>query len=301
MGIPFLHPSGESLLEMVRNVFKDKDVYQTKSRHIIFLCGGSIAPRSKSMRRNFLSYSKKALPEFRFFLAEAATQDITNHNEPEFINIADFESLVADISDCIILFPESPGSFAEIGFFANSKAIEKLLVANDIRKQNDSFINTGIIDKINSKSAFRQIIMLDYKRPNFQLINDRLHDRLPTRTAKKFDFKEFSALPKAQQLYIIFHFVVIFRVINLESLTYCLNTVFGSAKQKIVKYLLSILIATNYVNRIDTDSDYFSPSQSAHPFLEFRNFDINDLQSRIVSFYQKNAPESYKLLSRIIV
>ncbi|RLB37416.1 MAG: hypothetical protein DRH12_14380, partial [Deltaproteobacteria bacterium] len=140
MSTPFNHPSGQRLLGVVSKVFRNKEVFERKDRHIIFVCGGPVRSRSRSMRYRFLKYSQKSLSQYRFFLAEAATKDIVEHNEPEFINLVDFERLVAETSDCIILFIESPGSIGELGYFVNNKeTVKKLLVVNDVRKQKESF------------------------------------------------------------------------------------------------------------------------------------------------------------------
>lgn len=111
------HPSGTVLLDEVKTIFETKKIVQKIDRHIIFVCGGSIKDYSRSARKRFLKYAKKNLSKFRIFLAEDASKDLTNYDNPQFINIAGFESLVTAVSDCIILFPESPGSIAEVGFF----------------------------------------------------------------------------------------------------------------------------------------------------------------------------------------
>ncbi len=297
---PFAHPSSNLLLGKVSDVFKEKTIFQRKDRRIVFVCGGPTRKRSRSMRYRFLKYAKKELPQFRFFLAEAATKDLIQHNEPEFINVADFETLVAEISDCIILFPESAGSIAEAGFFANSnKALKKLLIINDIDKQNDSFINIGLLDRINAKSNFRQIIWANFKNPDFAPIKERLNSRLSTKSSKKFQYDKFQGLTNNQRLFVIFQIVYFFKALKFESITHCLSTIFGKAQPKLVKHCLSILISVDYLKREGDDLEYFAPLLNVKPFLEFRNYDVRDIQAVITNFFIKNHQETYEIVKRL--
>jgi hypothetical protein len=63
--------------------------------------------------------------------------------------------------------------------------------------------------------------------------------------------------------------------------------------------LLSILVAVNYLERKGDDLEYFVLTSNAKPFLEFRNFDINELQADAVSFFEKNHSETYNIIQEI--
>ena len=249
------------------------------------------------MRARFLKYSKTDLHNFRVFLAEDANKDLTLYGVNEFLNIADFENLLADISDCIIIFPESPGSIAELAYFTNSKAaIKKLLVINDVTIQNDSFINKGLIDKINSRSLFRPIILMSFHIPRFHQIKQRLEDRL-TKTSKRFEYQEdFYRLTVVQKLFIIFQIIYLFRAIQYEGILQCLTAIFRINQDKQLKHILSILIASKYVERKGDDHDYFVPSVKAEPFLEFRNYDIEQFRIKVTDFYERNYPEIFSII-----
>ena len=110
---PFGHPSSDHLFSEVRDVLSKKRIFVEVARGIVFVCGGPVKKYSRSLRYRFLQYAHQEIPHLRMFLAEDAARDLTTHNEPEFVNIADFESLVAGVADCILVFPESAGSIAE--------------------------------------------------------------------------------------------------------------------------------------------------------------------------------------------
>ena len=60
------------------------------------------------MRPQFCKYASEHLSHFRIFLAEKALNDYWQHPEPEFQNLADFEDIIAELSTCVVMFPESP-------------------------------------------------------------------------------------------------------------------------------------------------------------------------------------------------
>lgn len=296
MPTPISHPRGQALLGELSDAFKSKIIFQRKDRHIIFLCGGPVKPYSRSMRIRFLKYSQKELHNFRVFLAEDADKDLTKYGTFTFLNIADFEKLLADISDCIIVFPESPGSIAELAYFTNStNIIKKLLVVNDVDIQNDSFINKGIIEKINNKSGFRSTIMMNFRNPTFNQIRQRLEDRL-SKAPKKFEYNKWNKLKLVHKLFIIFQIVYLFRALQYESILHCLTNIFGTIQEKQLRQILSILIASKYIERKGDEYDFFVPISNVDPFLDFRNFDLNPFKTKVIDFYERFHDDTFKII-----
>ena len=157
--------AAKNLLLELRGVFLEKEIFFALGRHIVFVCGGT---KRNSFRSRFLTYVKNHRPDLKTFLAEDAVKNLLSHRKAEFINLAQFEDLIASVFDSILVFPESSGSIAELGFFSNSlKLQKKILVVNDSQLQGDSFINLGPVAIIDSKSVFRPTIYLDKKKPDF--------------------------------------------------------------------------------------------------------------------------------------
>ena len=73
------------------------------------------------------------------------------------------ENILADCVDAIVLFPESPGSFAEIGAFSNNeKLAQKIVVLSNKKYKSDkSFINYGPYRLIKS-SGTGKVIHINY-------------------------------------------------------------------------------------------------------------------------------------------
>jgi hypothetical protein len=89
------------------------DTWLVAERQLLFVCGGSAAPDSNTLRSKFLQYADAELHAFRVFLAEAAATDVMEYHQPRFLNLAEFERALANIADCILIFPESPGSLSD--------------------------------------------------------------------------------------------------------------------------------------------------------------------------------------------
>ena len=162
MDIQFAHPGGKTLLEEVGNVFKAEKVFERKNRHIVFVCGGSSTPGSNTLRSRFLAYARENLPNAIIVLAEDAYKEGSTSGL-QFIDLGIFEELIAGVSDCVVIFPESVGSYAELGYFAKAKneILQKLLIVNlHAEHARDSFLNLGPIHSINRKSGLRPTIAI---------------------------------------------------------------------------------------------------------------------------------------------
>jgi hypothetical protein len=194
MSHPFLHPLSGVLLERVARLFKDDDAYLVPDRSLLFVCGGPVGPEAKSVRKQFLQYAAEALQNFRVFLAEAAARDVIEYDEPKFLNLAEFEQFISTFADCILLFAESAGSLAEVGFFSAYIGMRrKLLVVNRIGVQAvDSFINNGPLALINDDSAFKPVIYVDFdqEKIDFSPIKQRLL-RFPAKKRQRFNFNTY--------------------------------------------------------------------------------------------------------------
>lgn len=215
-----------NLVKKVATLFKSKRIFLSRKRHIVFVCGGS---SKRSARIRFLCYVKENLPEVTFFQAEIAEKDCLSHNNPTFLNLSDFEALVAAIADCIILFPETPGAIAELGLFSGSKkARKKLLVALAAKYQsNDSFINRGPLATIDKESAFGPRVVLDQKQRNFSHITEKLALLGKFRNRSTFKHETMAKMSKSEQLFVILEIVNIFRALSLPEITELLTALFS--------------------------------------------------------------------------
>jgi hypothetical protein len=128
----------------------------------IFLCGADLKQKEKfryqiagllmnDWRNSF--YYDVIFPEdiFDDLLYSSKRQDLLS-----------LENMLADSVDVIVIIPESPGSFAELGAFANdAKLREKIICIIDSKfKKDKSFINEGPV-KLVRKNNKEGVIFID--------------------------------------------------------------------------------------------------------------------------------------------
>ncbi|MCO4209367.1 retron St85 family effector protein [Aeromonas hydrophila] len=107
----------------------------------IFLCGADINDKSKARSKvaNILGDKKR----YRLLYPEDIFDDLlAGQGKYSLLNL---ESILAKSVDVIIICPESPGSFAELGAFSNNTELaRKMIVLSDKKYKNaKSFINYG--------------------------------------------------------------------------------------------------------------------------------------------------------------
>lgn len=297
MSHPFRHPKGKELLNRVAHSIRGGATFVLPGSPIIFVCGGSAD--GPSMRQRFLDYAAAQLTHLRFFLAETAQMDYVNHIDGEFQNVAEFEDVMAEISTCTILFPESPGSFAELGYFSkNEKLRKKLLIVNDLTLQGqDSFIALGPVGLVDIHSTFRPTIQMQFDDvPDFALIRDRLNNRIPAKKRKRFSNKNYKKLSNIEKFYTVFEIIRIFRALTYDGISFAFRRIWHHVKASELHRILSILIAANYVLRGGEEKEYFCLNVSTNPFFEYTDLNVDRISIEALDLYQREYPEVVKAI-----
>lgn len=290
----FAHPSADSLLAEVRRLFENKPVFQKRDKPVLFLCGGPLSSRSKNMRRAFLEWSKGHLPQMVILLAEDAFRHTKLYDPPETVNLSDFEELIGSIADCVLVFPESEGSFAELGFFSGGKLRKKVLVANSVAYQTkESFVNLGPIKTIDGFSFLSPTVQVIKHRGRFDFspVQERLGRLLERTNRRAFQYASYKDLSYLGKLLVTLEMINIFHFVTLASLGDCIRTVFGNANIKELKRILSILAGAGYLHVQD---HYFSLEMDKGTLLEFDGVRIDDVKARVLHYYQKHQTVLYR-------
>lgn len=289
MSHPFSNPASGKVLERVAQIFQKKTVYLLPRNELIFVCGG--APK-ESVRAKFLAWAEKNISDRRFFLAEAAARDLLSQNQPVFLNLGKFEKLLADLADCVLIFPESAGSFAEIGYFAAFPDIKKkCLVVNCTSKQSGSFLNDGPLDLINLSSAYRPTIFINFNEPSsFDDIRDRLAQKFDAVRRKSIEISEFDKLHGRGQLAIIFFIFLIFPSLNYASVLEICKSIFHKYNKERIAHILSLMVATEYVFRDSSDHNLLLANRTKPTLLEIDGVDANALLAEHTHYYTVHAP-----------
>ena len=298
MSHPLEHPKAKELLKRVAQSIHSGNTYIVRDSKIIFVCGGPMHQQCM-MRPKFCEFAKTELPNFRIFLAENAQKDYINHDNPEFLNVAEFEDVISEISTCIVLIPESPGSYAELGYFSNSKKIrKKLLVLNDAKLQGqDSFITLGPIGLIDKYSWYKPAIQISLSEEHpFAVIKQRIEKRNRSLNRRLFKVKGYKNLSFQDKFFQVFQIIYIFQAMTYDGIECAFRGIWGNSKKTDLHRILSILIAADYVRRISEEVEYFCVNREIDPFLNMENLNENYLIMEVVDFYDEHFPRFARIV-----
>lgn len=293
MSHPFEHSKAKEFLKRVAHSFRNNTTYIVANSKIIFVCGGPM-DQECMMRPKFCEFAKNNLPNFRIFLAENAQTNYFKHISSDYLNVAKFEDAISEISACIVLFPESPGSYAELGYFSKIRKIrKKLLVVNDAKFQSqDSFITLGPIEIVNKFSNFRPTIHISCAEETpFDVVKKRIENRIPSTNRKLYKVKEYSDFTFLDKFYQVFEIIRIFRAMTYDGVEHACQRIWGHVRKKDLYYILSILVEADYVRRVSGEVNFFCINGEISSFLETKYLDEPKLILEIADFYEKHFPE----------
>ena len=151
------------------------DIY-CKSFYLVFLCGGD-GKQEHHLRHKFYKYFEKEKKDSHITLINVEDVYDSFHidSDGSRINLVHFEEDLGLLSDLILVFPESAGSYAETGLFSSKEELFKktLIVNNRSYNESESFILNGPIKHIRKNTSFEgDLNIIDDKE--FKLITDRL-------------------------------------------------------------------------------------------------------------------------------
>jgi hypothetical protein len=247
---PLRNEKYKALRKRVLDILREGFSIQRKS-NIIFVCGGN---DNNHMRRQFQAKFSSLLPTFEFFEPEFAMKSYFTLGDDIPFDISEFEELVGELSHSIVIFPEAPGSFAEVGYFsAIPKLARKIILAIDLNWQHsDSFISLGPAKKIADISIFQPNIQLDYKNPDFSLISQKIQERSPLKKTKEsFSIKEFASTNTFELFSLIYQIVYFLKIANTGDIEFFMQALYrGHYNSSKIKKIISILVGSKRLTEI---------------------------------------------------
>lgn len=146
-------------ISIKNDIFNKIFIFKTN----VFFCGGSIdepnsmRPKLDFFLKTFYSYKYNII-----FPEDLFEELLVGKSEYDLLSL---ENILAESVDSILIIPESPGSFTELGAFVNSKKLRKKVVCvqDILYKKKKSFINYGPIKLIRSKKE-GQVVFLDFAK-----------------------------------------------------------------------------------------------------------------------------------------
>ena len=299
MGHPFSHFEAKSLLKWVATFFDPGNAFISANSNLLFVCGGGMD--EDYMRPLFQQFAETALPKWRIFLAEKTWDALVSNDGAERHSLTEVEEIIGQIADAIVLFPESPGSCAELGYFAKTPELaRKSLVVSDYDLQGqDSFIALGPIQLIDAVSIYKPAIPLIYrKEADFELIEQRLVKR--TRRQRKSFKREKPTHDGREYFFVVLELIRIFRVITIEGIEFIVRRIFsGHARRSTIKHVVAILESAGFVSRCGLDNEFFYVTSGTSTFVEFEGIDETDFKFKLLDFYRTCAADIFDLVSEL--
>jgi len=229
-----------------------------RAGNIIFVCGGNL---DYHMRIKFKEYCKLHRPEFEIFFPEFAMRDYFSGEHADPFDIADFETLVGELSHAVVIFPEAPGSYAEVGYFAAIPHIAgKVILALDSQYQSkDSFISLGPARKINETSKFYGTIQTAYASPDFADVVLRIERYKFSDKRKHLNIGKFKDMPTYDLLCLIHEVFRLLSIATIDDVLYVMAALFRShmSGPKIRK-LSSILVGSDHLIAVGEYGHYYT-------------------------------------------
>ena len=215
-----------------------------RTSKIIFVCGGN---GDEHLRMCFREYCKDNLPGYDIFLPESAMETIFSDGLEEPFDLTDFEELVGELSYAIVVFPEGAGSYAETGYFsAFEKLARKCILVLDFNQQEgNSFISLGPAKKISECSQFHPNLYLDYLRPNFDSIAEKVRTGQSRTNKKSLSLEKFSDLSPYEIAAALHAIVTLCTIATSADIIYLITAIFKNRfSSKKVRRLLPLLVGS---------------------------------------------------------
>lgn len=145
----------------------------------------SYKTEQNSIRTNFMNFvNRDNNTQFRFVTIETLYDDLSQHAplkgvKSKKIKLAELELNAIRNAYSVLIFPESPGSFAELGYFAaKEETRDRIVVSTHVDFVNDKSYIKSLIEVVHEDRDIDPIILKENNDiGNFKSYLERLNDR----------------------------------------------------------------------------------------------------------------------------
>jgi hypothetical protein len=259
----------------------------------IFVFGGAHKDNSRDKFLHFIQ--KNNHTPFHFITIEELYKDIVKYSalnkgvSSKKIDLANLELEAIENAYSILLFPESPGSFAELGFFsAKNNTREKILVMNNLDfSHNESYVN----ELINLVHEDKQISPFHFSKneedKTFLTYTKTLMLRYESIDEYLRDIYEKDNIDnnKIYPLALIYEIIKLIPYMSFSDIKTLSLYIFKDKNieiKNIVKYLtsmISLLVVSKIILRIEDNEKYvFKVIDNEYRILNYNSFDEKQQQ-----------------------
>jgi hypothetical protein len=215
---------------------------------VVFLCG-----KYQSRRRiSVVQKLRRRVPGVHIFFAENVWERVARD---ENVNALDMENQLAGLSDCVVILVESPGTFAELGAFANDDRLRKKLfpILDKAYEGDKSFINTGPVAWVNATQGGSGCLFTPFE-PDFEA-TDELEARIRSikrtgRPSTDSFSKDLVKRPK-DLLFLVCDLVALIGPAPKDHVEQVFNILFKKKRSLSVSTLLGLALALELICKVE--------------------------------------------------
>lgn len=248
-----------AVLPVVNAVDKSRVMPLNGIPRLFFLCGANGEDGRLSYRREQIrEFLSENIANSEIIIAERFFKEYKKNNKES--NSLDFEHVLSQISEKVIIIMESPSAICELGAFAHYELRDKLIVINDSSfKNSPSFINTGPLEAVRKSSKEDRVIWYKMQHINeggkdgiaavfhevFEIIKKHKPDmkRIPTNSLDP------SISITGLTVFFVHDLIFMMREVKYNTLIETLKIIFGENKKyDNLKPILTILISLDFIS-----------------------------------------------------
>ena len=257
---------------------------------VVFVFGSADTNPDNSIRSKFLEYIKDKETPFNFITIEALYNDLKDfsfNGNPVTARrtaLVSLELQAIEQAYSLVIFPESIGSYAELGYFtAIEETQTKIYVANDYNFSSESSYLNHLIDVIHNNRELRPLLM-DFQNGNAEQIYEKFN-LLIRNLSDGYRAKQHTSHIKNNKLlslaitYELIRFMPFLTFTQLRDTTKKLLKDFEfsfSGYENTFAVNISLLIVSGLIKRIKKEETiYFVPVNTDYRFI---NFSLTELE-----------------------
>lgn len=250
---------------------------------VVFVFGSADTDPEKSKRSKFLSYVNNIETPFNFITIEALYNDLKDYSfngnpvTARRTALVELELQAIEQAYSLVIFPESIGSYAELGYFtAIEETQTKIYVANDYNFSSESSYLNHLIDVVHNKRELRPLLM-DFNSTDDAQIHEKFN-LLITNLSSGYRVKQHTSSIKHNKLfslamtYELIRFMPFLTFTQLRGATRKLLDDFDLSghNNNTFSVNVSLLVVSGLISRVKKEETiYFVPVDPDYRFINF--------------------------------
>jgi len=255
---------------------------------VVFVFGSADPDPEKSKRSKFLSYVNDIETPFNFITIEELYDDLKYYSfngnpvTARRTALVELELQAIEQAYSLVIFPESIGSYAELGYFtAIEETQTKIYVANDYNFSSEGSYLNYLIDVVHNDRELRPLLMDFNSTDNIQI--HKKFDLLIKNLSSDYKVKPHTSSIKKNKLfslamtYELIRFMPFLTFTQLKGVTRKLLDDFDLSRyDNTFSVNVSLLVVSGLISRVQKkETIYFIP---VNPDYRFINFNLTELE-----------------------